>query len=267
MPIKGINLEKCTNCRQCIKECPMRNFSMDETQKQTIFDDSKGCILCGHCIAVCPENAIKYEDMGDDALNFEANQDPSELISYNIMNQFLRAKRSIRQYQNKKVPAEIIEKVIDSMRYAPTGANMRNLKCLIISDDEKIKLLSDSIIDAIETGGVDNRLSRIRDEGIDPIYYNAPHVLIFYSKNPWDTRNTSIAMTYGMLSAQTMGLGSCWIGFAHGILLENSEIREKFTGIQTYVLGVMTIGYPAVKYFRAPPRPPIEIKGIDESYS
>ena len=260
MPIMGINLEKCTNCRQCIKECPMRNFSMDETLTQTVFDKSKGCILCGHCIAVCPENAIKFKDMRDDALNFEPNQDPSELISYNIMHQFLRAKRSIRQYQSKKVPTEIIEKVIDSIRYAPTGANMRMLKCLILSDDDKIKLLSDSIIDEIEKGGVDNRLSKIRDGGIDPIFYRAPHVLILYSKNPWDSINTSIAMTYGMLSAQTMGLGTCWIGFAQGVLLENSRIRKEFTGIQTYVLGVFTLGYPSVKYYRSPPRPPLEIR-------
>ena len=255
----GINLDKCTNCRQCIKECPMRLFSLDETQKQTIFDGSKECILCGHCIAVCPENAIDFKDMRDDTSNFEENQDLSELISYNTMHQFLRAKRSVRQYQGKKVPTEIIEKVIDSMRYAPTGANMRMLKCLILSDDEQIKLLSDSIIDEIEKGGVDRRLSKLRDEGIDPIFYRAPYVLILYSKNPWDSINSSIAMTYGMLSAQSMGLGTCWIGFAQGVLLENPQIREEFTGIQTYVLGVFTLGYPSVKYYRAPPRPPFEI--------
>ena len=256
----GINLDKCTNCGQCIKECPMSNYSLDKTQKQPIFDESKGCILCGHCIAVCPENAINFRDMRDDALNFEVNRDPSEFISYNIMHQFLRAKRSVRQYQSKKVPTEIIEKVIDSMRYAPTGANMRMLKCLILSEDENIKLLSDSIINEIEKGGVDNRLSKLRDEGIDPIFYKSPHVLILYSKNPWDSINASITMTYGMLSAQSMGLGTCWIGFAQGVLLENSRIREEFTGIQTYVLGVFTLGYPSVKYYRSPPRPPLEIR-------
>ncbi len=267
MPIIGINLEKCINCRQCIQECPIRNFTMDEMQKQTFFDDSRGCILCGHCIAVCPENAIKYKNMEDEALNFETHQDPSDLISYDGIYQFLRAKRSIRQYKFKKVPNEIIKKVIESMRYAPTGANMRNLKCLVISNDDKIKLLSDSIIDALESGEGNNRLRMIRDKGIDPIFYKAPHVLIFYSKNPWDTRNATIAMTYGMLGAQALGLGSCWIGYAHGILMEHTEIRTKITGIQTYVLGVMTIGYPAVKYYRTPPRPPIEVRGIDDNPS
>ena len=102
----------------------------------------------------------------------------------------------------------------------------------------------------------------MRDKGIDPIFYNAPHVLIFYSKNPWDTRNATIAMTYGMLSAQSLGVGSCWIGFAHGILQDHPEIKRKFTQIETYVLGVMTLGYPAVNYFRAPPRPPLEVKEL-----
>ncbi len=262
MPIMGINLEKCSNCKQCMRDCVARNFSLDETRQQIIFDSSRRCISCGHCIAVCPENAIEYEHMGDEPLDFKLNRDPNELISYDVMLEFLHIKRSIRQYKHKKVPKEIIEKVINSMSYAPTGANMRNLKCLVLSDEVKIKLLSDSIVDAIISGEDDRRLTRMRDEGMDPIFYKAPHVLIIYSKNPWDTRNSTIVITYAMLSAQTLGLGSCWIGYAHGILMERSEIRTKYTGIQTYVLGVMILGYPSVKYYRSVPRPLLEVKGI-----
>ncbi|GAG60308.1 unnamed protein product [marine sediment metagenome] len=69
-------------------------------------------------------------------------------------------------------------------------------------------------------------------------------------------------MTYGMLSAQILGLGSCWIGYAHGILTEYPHICKNLTGIETYVLGVMTLGYPAVNYYRGPPRPPLEVKEI-----
>ncbi len=46
------------------------------------------------------------------------------------------------------------------------------------------------------------------------------------------------------------------------IVQENPQIKRKFTGIETYVLGVMTLGYPAVKYSRDPPRPPIDNKEI-----
>ena len=85
---------------------------------------------------------------------------------------------------------------------------------------------------------------------------------LFSIPNPWDTRNVTIAITYGMLSAQSLGLGTCWIGFAHGVLQDHPAIARKVTGIETYVLGVMTLGYPAVKYLRAPPRPSIEINEL-----
>jgi nitroreductase/ferredoxin len=239
--------------------CPTKNFTLDENQKQVIFDNFR-CILCGHCIGICPENAILYDNMEDEVLEYKDGKDPSEIISYNSMYQLMRSKRSIRQYKPKMVPEELINKVINSMRYAPTGANMRSLKCLILSSKEKIGLLTDSIIDVLGSSDTRTRFKGSREKGYDPIFYNAPHVLIIYSKNPWDTRNSTIAMTYGMLGAQTLGLGSCWIGYAHGILSEYPQIRMKFTGIETYVLGVMTLGYPAVKYHRAPPRPPIQVR-------
>lgn len=261
MPITGILLEKCINCLECIKDCPSKNFTMDEKQEHIIFDGSR-CIRCGHCISICPEDAIKYNNMRDSVLIFEKNKDPSEIISYEELHQFLRAKRSIRQYKPVKVSKDIIKNVINSMRYAPTGANMRTFKCLIITEDDRKNLLTDSIISALESEDTRDFFLNMRKKGLDPIFFHAPHILIFYSKNPWDTRNVTIAMTYGMLSAQSLGLGSCWIGFAHGVLQDRPQIKKNVTGIDTYVLGVMTLGYPAVKYHQAPYRPPIDIKEI-----
>ena len=263
MPIKGINIDKCSNCQACIKECPSQNYQLDNESGQTIFSKS-GCILCGHCIAVCPENAILYEKMKGEILNFAKKQDPSTLISYEALHPFLRAKRSIRQYKNKKVSKDLVDRVVDSMRYACTGANIRSLKCLLISDEVKIKLLSDSIIDYIALGSPNTNFIKKRNLGIDPIFHNAPIVVIFYSNNQLDTRNATIAITFGMLSAQSLGLGSCWIGYAHSALTGNSELRIKHTGIKRHVLGVMTLGYPAVKYQRAPPRPPLKVRYIEE---
>ena len=264
MPIIGIDLKSCTKCKLCLKDCPALCFKWYEEVENIQFDNSRGCLLCGHCIAVCPENAILYENMKGDPLNFEKDQDPIGNLSYEVLHPFLRAKRSIRQYKNKKVPKDIVDKVVESMRYACTGANIRTLKCLIISDEEKIKLLSDSIIDFIALETPETNLIKKRNMGIDPIFYHAPLVVIFYSNNQWNVTNATIAMTFGMLSAQSLGLGSCWIGYAHGVLMENSEIRIKQTGIETYILGVMTLGYPAVKYPRAPPRPPLNVRRIED---
>ena len=150
MPIIGIDLEKCTNCKDCINICVRRNYRVDE-EEQVIFDDSRDCILCGHCISVCPENAIIFEDMGDKAMEYEERQNPSELIPYNSLLQFLRTKRSVRKYKQDKLPKELIEKVLNTMRYAPTGTNRRTMSCHVISNEETIKALVDSIVEHRES--------------------------------------------------------------------------------------------------------------------
>jgi len=267
MPIIGIDIEKCTNCLLCIKECPVSNLIMNEEEGRVSFSSSRPCITCGHCISVCPQNAIIYKGLKDEILSFEGIQDPNISISYETMYQFMRAKRSIRQYKKDKIPKEVLEKILDSMRYAPTGSNIRQMKCFIISDTEKIKTLSESIINAWETtmpGEYSEVLKNKRKMGIDPIFYKAPHVIILYSNrsSPSHYMNSAIAMTYGMLCAQTLGLGTCWIGLAFIIFTSNQDIRKEIARIPGEVLGVMTIGYPSAKYYRAPPRPPLRTKGL-----
>ena len=75
--------------------------------------------------------------------------------------------------------------------------------------------------------------------------------------------NSGIALTYGMLAAETLGLGSCWIGVAQGVLSSNDELKE-LIGIKGTVSGVISIGYPKVKYYRFPDRPSLKVKGLDK---
>jgi nitroreductase len=203
----------------------------------------------------------------EELFTFEGIQDPSTLISYETLNNFMTAKRSIRRYKKKKVPRNVMEKVLTSMSQAPTGANIRTLRCKIISDEKTIKQLSDSVMDvliAASNAKYGEGAKRAREMGFDAIFYQAPHVLIIHSKNPGDATNAVIALTRGTLSAQSLGLASCWIGLAKGVLSSHKDIKEKITGIKGNVWGVIILGYPAVRYFHAPPRPLIKTKGLDE---
>ena len=100
---------------------------------------------------------------------------------------------------------------------------------------------------------------------MDPVFYKAPHVIIFYANthSPSDYMNAAIAITYGMLCAETLGLGTCWIGLAFIVISANEDLRKKIAKIPGKILGVMTVGYPSVKYYRAPPRPPLRVKGLN----
>ncbi|MHA1467143.1 MAG: nitroreductase family protein [Promethearchaeota archaeon] len=74
--------------------------------------------------------------------------------------------------------------------------------------------------------------------------------------------DAGIALTYGMLAAESLGLGTCWIGMVQGAVSANRDIL-KILGIRGYVLGAFTLGFPAVKYRRTVPRAPLKIQGLD----
>lgn len=266
MPLTGIDYENCSNCKICLFTCP-RCFRQDTEQGKIVFEDSTNfCNICGRCIAMCPSDAILYEDIGE-VLSFEGVQDPSTIVSYETMHKFMSAKRSIRGFKKKKVPRTIMEKVLNSMKYAPTAANVRTLECTIISDDSKIKKLSEAVTDEVIAWNhprYSDNLRKAKELGFDSIFHNAPHVMIIHSTNPNDDMNATIALTYGMLSAQSLGLGTCWIGLARGALISGKEIREEIAGINGRVWGVIIIGYPRQKFFKVPPRPSIKTKGLDE---
>lgn len=264
MAVLEINYDECNTCKSCLRACS-RHFNFDDDQKKVIFDDpEKTCSLCGRCIAICPQNAIMHENMGE-FLEFDGIEDQSSLISYELMHKFLISKRSIRAYKKKKIPREIIEKIMESMRYAPTGANVRNMECTVISDENKIKELSDSVIEILvqKNPVYGERMKQARETDFDAIFYKAPAVLIIHSKYPGNNMNSTIALTYGMISAQALGVASCWIGLAHGVLKASKKIRENLVGIKGNVEGVITLGYPAQKYYKIPPRPVIKTSGLE----
>ncbi|MFX1323437.1 MAG: nitroreductase family protein [Promethearchaeota archaeon] len=258
MPIEGIDTEKCSLCQSCVRDCPTKNFNIDETENQVNFT-GKNCILCGHCIAVCPENAILYHEMQGNIIDFKEASNPP---TYESLHQLLVSKRTIRQYENKKVPEEILQKILYSISSAPTAMNARILKCIIISNEQKIKEFTNAVIDTIESEAEREEYRKMLEQGPNPFFYNAPHILLLHSKSSWGITDAPIAITYGMLCAETLGLGSCWIGGIQRYLMEHKEIQKKVFGIEDDIHAIIILGYPAVEYFRNPPRSPMKTEII-----
>ena len=272
MSVIGIDKEKCTNCKLCIQECGRAYFSVNK-DKEVVFNESLNtCNICGHCIAICPEDAIITKDL-DDVETFEGIDSPESIVDFDKIYKFIRAKRSIRLYKNKKVPKELIEKVFDAMRYAPSASNARKWRYVILSDPEKIEALSDEIVKSnyaymgFQSG--EQALKYFKSIGRS-IFYNAPHVIVLYYRVVEKSsvmlgiraNDAGIALTYGMLAAESLGLGTCWIGMVQVAIPMNREILN-ILGIKGMVLGAFTLGYPAVKYRRTAPRPPLKIKGLE----
>ncbi len=272
MSVIGIDKEKCSDCKQCIRECGRGYFSVNQNGEVLFNENFKTCNICGHCIAVCPEDAIITEGL-DDVETFTGIDSPQEIVDSEKLLRLLRAKRSIRWYKSKKVPKELLQKVFEAMRYAPSASNARKWRYVIVSDPEKIKALNDEIVKAnYAYMGFQSEEQALKyfESTERGIFYNAPHLIVLYYRIVEKStvmvglraNDAGIALTYGMLEAESLGLGTCWIGLVQGAVPMNKEILN-ILGIKGMILGAFTLGYPAIKYRRTTPRPPLKIKELD----
>ncbi|MCX7988102.1 MAG: 4Fe-4S dicluster domain-containing protein [Thermodesulfovibrio sp.] len=52
--------DKCIGCGNCVRTCPSRLISIENTDGEKVVMFSSGrCIYCGRCASVCPEKAIQ----------------------------------------------------------------------------------------------------------------------------------------------------------------------------------------------------------------
>jgi nitroreductase len=144
------------------------------------------------------------------------------------------SRKSVKKYKSDAVPKEILEKILEAGKAAPTG---RNLQAPIIL--------------AVTNRQVRDELSKINAEvmgaeGTDP-FYGAPVVLVVLAKKEIRTRvyDGSLVMGNMLLAAHALGLGACWIHRARETfelpagkaLLEKLGITEEYEGIGNCVIG------------------------------
>ena len=269
MSIVGINHDKCSVCKRCITDCTRGLFKVDSSGKVVrLADEMNRCNFCGKCVAICKENAILWEgNWEDDVESYPGVEDYKENVSYENLMQLLKAKRSLRQYKAKEIPQEVLKKVFEAMRYASSADNRRAWKFSVVSDPSIIKTLSQESIKIVYPyigfPSAEAALKYFESIDKDPIFHKAPAVIFLTT-----TRNASmpqvdagIILTYGQLAAHTLGLATCWIGMAHGLGM-NKEMM-KVIGLEGQIQGVLTIGYPAVRYLHTPPRAPLDVVGLE----
>lgn len=297
MKITGIDYEKCTVCWECVKDCPPRLYSEEKQQgksRRIIFSDKyDNCMGCGHCVAVCPHNAICFEP-ATGLLSSPHFQNLSGFISFKDMLSFLQGKRSIRRFTSTPLPGEEIKAVLSAMQYAPSASNARHWEYIVITNPETREFLGAEIINLLKKAGILIKLKwliawllpgnlrrsltnpglKIKlqkllsdyEQGIDRIFFHAPCIIILHSPRyaHMSGNDAGIAFTYGMLAAQSRGIGTCWIGFAQEAFYLKKSLKKRL-GIpgQHHVYGVMVMGYPDVTYHRVPVREQLKVQYID----
>ncbi|RUT56360.1 hypothetical protein C1143_03435 [Clostridium botulinum] len=82
----------------------------------------KNCIVCGHCVAICPREAI--DNKRTPRSNQISTKDFQKLSSEEAKN-FLHSRRLIRSYKETSVSREKLIDLVNIAHFASIGSNLQ----------------------------------------------------------------------------------------------------------------------------------------------
>ncbi|MBQ3805834.1 MAG: nitroreductase [Prevotella sp.] len=153
-------------------------------------------------------------------------------------------RRSVKKYQDKAVPQELLEEIVRAGMYAPTGRNSQSPIIIAVTQKDMRDRLSRMNLDII----MGNNLTT--SSGHSDPFYGAPVVLVVLARKDVATRvyDGSLVMENMMIAANSLGLGSCWIHRAKEMFEteEGKEILRKLGITDEYEgIGNCIVGYAA----------------------
>ena len=196
--------------------------------------------------------------------------DPSENIRMNLVIETIKKRKSVRLYEQKPVPKDIINTIIEAGNLAPSTGNEE----LVEKDGKKIKItdyqpwrfvvvenpeFKQKLFDTIEPIRANfyesmkdtmpemyaqgMKLIEVMDEPKDLVFYSAP--VILYVIGPVKNNiGCAMACENIMLAAVSFGLGSCYDGFG-AMVTHNPDVVQAL-GIKEgeRIYGPILLGYP-----------------------
>jgi nitroreductase len=143
----------------------------------------------------------------------------------------IRSRESIRNYDPEHpVPMEILKRILDAGRLAPSACNIQPWRFLVISSPAM--------------------LTRVRPCYHRQWFKDAPHVLVIVGKKnaAWERSSDgynsietdiAIAMTHIILAAENEGIGTCWIANYNPVMLKEALKLED----GEVLFGITPLGY------------------------
>lgn len=277
-----VDPKACVRCGGCVDVCVSAHvFEMTDAGSNAVRPDA--CWGCGHCVSVCPVDAIDHDLFPlEDCPIIEAGDMPSR----DMLRAAFRFRRSIRTFQAKPVPRDIVRELVSIGRWAPTATNNQALDWIAFDERARIGELADGTVQGMlrfaklagnpfvrpfvrmavgqqtarrlrSSGPLIEKMSDALANGIDPIFYHAPVVLIGHAQkgNLFGRDDAVYAMYNMMLACETYGLGTCQIGFFQAVVSRSPKLLRTLALPDGRVPQVaFALGYPARSYRRVPPR-------------
>lgn len=265
MDMIQLNQDLCIGCGLCAKDCYPEYITMGD--RYPIIPEGD-CMGCGHCVAICPNQALSMTGEGvmERVIPYDANMmqiEPEHLF------QFMQFRRSVRNYKPDAVPRDTMLQVLEAGRYSPTGSNAQTVKYIVLEQEKMhyVQLAAEALWQSAQASGlpptkVVEKIYQNSCNGVDKLFHGAPAViLILDTERRSNYSNAYIAASHIELMAQSLGLGTCYIGLFLHAMAYNPKIAELLALPEGYqVQAVLAIGYPEDQFMRTAPRKPLSVE-------
>lgn len=247
-----IDPERCIGCGLCRDDCPSANLAVEGTQASPL---TQSCIMCAHCVAICPTNAVSisgFDDVSRPVSGTEA-LDPDQLLAA------IGARRSMRRFDGRPVPDESLAQIIEAGRLTPTAKNAQDVSYVVLR--ERLAPCEATAVRlfrrVLPIARLVDQTARRTEVGQDFFFKGAPVAIVVVSK---DKVSAALAASNMELMAQACGLGVLYSGFfAMAANLSGALRRQLGLARGQKVVTTLVLGYPAVTYRRTAPKEPAVI--------
>jgi len=147
----------------------------------------------------------------------------------------IKGRRSIRAFRSQRVPAEIVEKLIDAARWAPSAGNIQPWEFIIVRKPEIKRRLAEAALDQTFIEEAPVVIVICANEDRSSLGYG------MRGKTLYSIQDTAAAIQNILLTAYSLGLGTCWVG-----AFREEEARKTLKiphGVRP--VAIVPVGHPA----------------------
>ena len=139
-------------------------------------------------------------------------------------------RQSIREYQDKPVPEDKLNRILEAARLAPSASNGQPWKFIVVKDSQRRRELAQAANGQAFVGQAPVIIAAVATDPDRVMSCGIPSYAV----------DLAIAITQMTLAAADEGLGTCWIGaFSQDKVKEILEVPMKCK-----VVTVLPVGYP-----------------------
>lgn len=141
----------------------------------------------------------------------------------------ITSRRSIREYKNTQVEKEKLDKILEAARIAPSASNRQKWKFIVVKNQKTRKKLVKAAYNQNFVGEAPVTIVACSTE---------PERIMPCGQHAYPV-DLSIAVSFMILEATELGLGTCWLGaFNEGEVKKILDVPE-----EVRVPAMFTLGY------------------------